>query len=124
MEQRSQELHLGLAPVTECLGGMFGERCAQPLEVAHPQRDRPASRNAARRVGEAHVPLSLLGFEKLNHGCEPLLADTLRERQLLDGARRPHGVAVAFLRFVAAVAMKGNVAGNPSRVGQASASEV
>jgi Uncharacterised nucleotidyltransferase len=67
---------------------VFGEGCAQPLEVAQAQGDGPASGNASRRVREADVALSLLGLEELNQGGEPLLADSLRERQLFDGVGR------------------------------------
>jgi hypothetical protein len=44
---------------------MLGERGAEPLEVARPQRDRPSPGHAAGRVREADELLAAPAFEEL-----------------------------------------------------------
>ena len=67
---------------------MLGQRGPQPLEVAQPQRHRPAPRRAVGRVREADEPLALLRLEQLDDRREPLVACALLQRQLLDRVRR------------------------------------
>src|SRR5207244_10643183 len=59
----------------------------QALEVARPQRDRPAPRGPVGGVGEADEALALLALEELDERCEPLVARPLLERQLVDHLR-------------------------------------
>jgi hypothetical protein len=63
---------------------MLGERCPEPLEVACAKRDRPASRRAPGRVGEANELVSLGVGQELHDRREALLARTLLHGQLFD----------------------------------------
>ena len=83
---------------------MLGQRSTQALEVTRTQRHGPATHRAARRVREAHEPLSLVGLEQLHDRREPLVTRPLLQRQLLELLSCTQGVAV-FVFAVAFVAM-------------------
>jgi len=63
---------------------MVGERRLQLLEVSHPQRHGPATRDAARRVGEADQPVAAPVLEQLDDRGEALVTRTLGNLDLGD----------------------------------------
>ena len=70
---------------------MFREQLVQTRHVTLTERDRPATRDTAGRVREAHEPFALRGLEQLDDLGEPTLTRLLPNRQLLDQLRPAPG---------------------------------
>jgi hypothetical protein len=63
---------------------VFREQLVQARHVTLTERHRPATRNAARRVREAHEPFAVRGLEQLDDRGEPPLTRLLPNGQLLE----------------------------------------